>query len=47
MVKHCQTFSFLIHVEDIIAIIEERVVLNYRNVSRSIIKIYIEEDDDE
>ena len=37
----------LIVIEDIIAVIEENVVLNYRNVPKSIINSYIEEDDDE
>ena len=37
----------LIPVEDIIAVIEENVVLNYRSVPKSIINSYLEEDDDE
>lgn len=37
----------LIVIEDIIAVIEENVVLNYRSVPKSIINLYVEEDDDE
>ncbi|NWH05700.1 hypothetical protein [Desulfobacter latus] len=37
----------LIIIEDIIAVIEENVVLNYRSVPKSIINSYIEEDDDD
>ena len=37
----------LIIIEDIIAVIEENVVLNYRSVPKSIINSYIVEEDDE
>jgi hypothetical protein len=35
----------LITIEDTIAIIEENIVLNYRNVPKSILKSYIGEED--
>jgi hypothetical protein len=37
----------LIIIEDIIAIIEANVVLNYRSVPKSIISSYIDEEDDD
>ena len=37
----------LIYTGDIIAIIEESVVMNYRNVPKSILGSYIDEEDDE
>jgi len=36
----------LIVIEDIIAVIEENVVLNYRSVPKSIINLYVGEDED-
>ncbi len=37
----------LITIGDTIAIIEENIVLNYRNVPKSILKSYIEEEDED
>jgi len=37
----------LISIGDIIAIIEENVVLNYRNVPKSIVSSYIDKEDDD
>ena len=45
--EECLELGFiLISIGDIIAIIEENVVLNYRNVPKSIINSYIDEEDD-